>query len=210
MKKRRISSIIWLMLILVLKSLPAFSQVSINGAHCVIPGVKYQYFIGGDSTTTQSGIQICVQGGIIADTNITCYNGPFLPYVFVIWNENTVNGFVRIASVAGTDTLNITRTRELSAGLIDTSAGVQIVSVDSIPAPLNCSVAIGGNCNPFYQYQWQQSVNGVEWTNIPYAADINLSFSAQLPQLTYFRRQVTETISTSVAYSNVIMIQVVP
>jgi hypothetical protein len=67
---------------------------------------------------------------------------------------------------------------------------------------------MGGNCAPSYGYQWQQSFDDLSWTDIKDAILPNLEFVAPLDQTTYYRRKVTETISSSVEYSDIAIVLV--
>ncbi|MGC4036058.1 MAG: DUF6443 domain-containing protein [Chitinophagaceae bacterium] len=70
--------------------------------------------------------------------------------------------------------------------------------------------ASGGSCSPSYSYQWQSSPNNVTYTNISGATATTYNFSSALTATTYYRRMVTETVSSTVAYSNVATVTVMP
>jgi hypothetical protein len=80
---------------------------------------------------------------------------------------------------------------------------MQIIAYDTLPQTIRCSTAQGGNCQPGYQYQWQESDNQLNWADIPGAGSQNLTFQAPLVQTKFYRRRVTETGSGSIGYSDV-------
>jgi hypothetical protein len=63
---------------------------------------------------------------------------------------------------------------------------------------------------PSYSYQWQQSTDNVNFSDISGQTSLSLTFSAPLTITTYYRRKVTETVSGSVAYSNSATVTVMP
>ena len=89
---------------------------------------------------------------------------------------------------------------------INSAAKTQIIEIDSLPAIITCGIASGGSCSPLYAHQWQQSVNGISWTPIPGANGSSLSIITPLAESSYFRRQVTETSSGTIAYSDIAVV----
>jgi hypothetical protein len=187
-----------------------FSQVSLTGPTCVVPGITYQYRIQGnwDSTST---MQVCLSNGVIADStgSSTCTPaaGAPLSTVLVIWSPGS-NGSLSLKSKKGNSSISVKITSGLFAGGIDSVFLLQRIFKDSIPTSINCSPAGGGSCNPVYSYQWQQSLNNVSWSDIVGATGPNLSFGASVSQTTFFRRKVTETASGSISYSNAAVVDV--
>src|ERR1017187_6526815 len=180
-----------------------FSQVTISGPTCATPGIMYQYTISGnwDSTSTMN---VCINGGAIyddADTNECTPNGPPIARVLVDWDTSGVWSLT-VTSSSGNTTLNVSVIIPLTPGKIDSASKTQMIAHDSIPATITCSADAGGSCSPSYSYQWQQSHNMAEWTDIPGATDTSLSFSDTLKQSTFFRRKVTETISGTIDASD--------
>src|SRR5579862_2782522 len=198
-------------LVIILNSLSVIGQVSISGPTCVIPGVIYQYTISG-SWDPNSTMQLCVSGGIIADstdtTTCTPAGGAPLSAVTVIWSGNS-NGLLTLTSSIGNTSLNINLTQALAPGVLD-STGYQAIAYDTIPETINCSPDSGGFCSPSYADQWQQSLDQVTWTDIAGATSQNLNFTSPLPQTTFFRRKVVESGSGSIAYSNPAAVFVYP
>jgi hypothetical protein len=52
----------------------------------------------------------------------------------------------------------------LLPGTISNSS--QNINYNTLPAWLNCSAASGGSCTPTYNYQWQQSSDNVNFSDI--------------------------------------------
>src|SRR5260221_14621583 len=100
----------------------SFGQVTISGPTCVIPGTVYLYDIGANWDSASS-MQLCINGGIIADSagNTSCSgNGAPVSSVKVIWND-LANASINITSSKGNASFNINITDTLKAGSIDTS-----------------------------------------------------------------------------------------
>jgi hypothetical protein len=191
-------------------TLSCFSQISLSGPTCVIPGVIYQYKVTGnwDSTST---MQLCLSGGIIADSTdtntCTPIGGAPLSAVLVIWSNNS-SGSLTLTSTKGNASLSVSITQALAPGVIDSTTKIQSITYDSIPTTINCAVDVGGSCSPSYNDQWQQSVDMVTWIDIIGATGQNLNFSSPLTQSTLFRRKVTETVTGSIAYSDAAIVNV--
>jgi hypothetical protein len=183
------------------------AQVSISGPTCVNPRVIYQYVITGswDSTTT---MQICITGGVIANTADSCTpGGPPQSSIQIAWSAG-VSGSIMVHSSKGDSSLSVTLTDTLSGGAIVDSTASQQIPYLATPSIVLCSASSGGSCTPTYNYQWQQSPDLLTWVDIPQATFQNLPFSGQLQQSTFFRRKVTETNSNTIAYSGVAVINV--
>lgn len=75
----------------------------------------------------------------------------------------------------------------LTGGTI--SNPTQSVGCGTTPALIQASVASGGSCSPTYYYQWQQSTDNVNFTDIPGATSQNYQ-PGPLTATTYFRRRV--------------------
>jgi hypothetical protein len=188
---------------LLLASLPMAAQISIEGPGCIVPGVVYHYRIKGnwDSTST---MQVCLTGGYIRNadsTQVSC-TAPGMPLdgVLVIWNGP---GGLTITSTKGNATLTVTPTSPLHAGAIAESSQTQMISLNGMPAPISCAPDTGGACHPKYSCQWQQSVDQVNWTDVPGSTGAVMRFTTGLSQTLFYRRRVTETGSGTIDYSDV-------
>jgi len=182
----------------------AVAQMSLSGPACVLQGVQYQYEIGNRGTDTSS-VQFCITGGVIADTNATCSKTGNFSFIRVIWTDS-IGGVISVKSTSDSSSLNVSVTTVLDAGEIDTTNRLQTVSSDSVPPSIHCSPSTGANCNAVYVYQWQQSQDGVGWSDIAGAVSGSLSFTAPIGQSTYFRRKVIEQISRTDGVSDVALI----
>jgi hypothetical protein len=127
----------------------------------------------------------------------------------VVW-DNVSSGSLGLTSTQGDTTLTVQGTTPLSGGSIVGSLKTQSVQYNAMPGGINCSPASGGACSPNYTYQWQESVDNVNWTDIKGATGQNLGFTASKKQTVYCRRKVTEIVSGSIAYSDVAMVDVGP
>ena len=186
-----------------LSLIKGYSQITINGATCVLQGTQYQYDIiaGQDSSTT---VQVCITGGVLTGTNDSCVTSAGIFQAQVSWNASiTNNGTITVTIGSNTQTLNVSVSPQLSGGTIDTSIKNQFVDSTTIPATIACSAAVGGACSPSYTYQWQSSDDNLSWANIDSATSQNITFAAPLLQSGYYRRVTTEGVSKSIAYSDV-------
>lgn len=178
----------------------AFSQVSISGPTCAIPGIQYTFTISG-SWNTGTSMDWCVNGGVIVNNGGgSCKSGTPLPSIQVVFNTGFGNGSVSLTSSIGSSSKSVTSAPALSGGTI-TANQSQTIPSNTMPATISCGVATGGNCSPNYSYVWEISTNNINWTNTSFTSQ-NLTYTSSLSQTTYFRRKVTETGSGSNAYSN--------
>jgi hypothetical protein len=199
--------------ILMLIHIAAFSQPTITGPTCVMPGAVYQYTIKG-SWRASSTMQVCISGGNFRsrDTslkNCTPQAGAPLSSLLIVWS-NPGNGSLSLSSAIGNSTLNVTIVSLLQGGTMDSSSKKQLIGYDSIPSTIICSVDIGGSCSPVYADQWQQSFDMLSWKDIQGATSMNLSVSSPLTQATFYRRKVIEKTSGTIGYSDIAFVDVGP
>jgi hypothetical protein len=191
---------------LVFVNLSLFSQVSITGPTCVVPGTIYHYKISGPWKASTS-MQVCVSGGVLkgkdsVPNTCTPQGGAPLGGVLVQWT-GTGSKSITISSSEGNKTISISSINSLQAGSIAASSQKQVIGSDSIIfATIVCGAAIGGACSPSYSYQWQQSSDRVSWTNILGATSKDLPGS-RLKTTTFYRRKDMETTSGTIVYSDV-------
>lgn len=176
-------------------------------------GSGISYVIKG-SWKASSTMQVCLTGGVFStkDTTIsscTQKNGAPLSSVLVIWNSPGT-GTLNLSSALGNNSINVTIAALLQPGTIDSSSKKQLIGYDSLPATIFCSAESGGSCSPSYKDQWQQSADAVSWKDIAGATSKNLSITTPLKQAFFFRRKVTETVSGTIAYSDVAFVDVGP
>jgi hypothetical protein len=190
-----------LFLFIVLSNLTV-AQVGILGPTCVRPGFEYQYIITGN-WESESTSTVCVTGGIIADSGSSCISGNSFSVVRVTWSFDSDEGLIHLTSSEGNTSLALSITDTLRPGNVSQSVKKQVISADSIPRIIICAAARGGGCSPRYEYQWQQSTDDVNWENIAGSMSKDISFLTPLTKATYFRREVKETNSNSIEYSDV-------
>jgi len=178
------------------------TQVGISGPTCVTPGTVYQYLITGnwDSTAFMS---ICIHGGMIQATGDSCTpQGAPVGQVLVSWRAMG-NGTIIVTSSSGNAGMNVTVVAPLAPGSIDSLSRTQLLAPGDTPTNITCSAASNGACSPSYSYQWQRSFDRVSWENLDGITGLSLTIDSALTQSTYYRRQVTETSSNTIAYSDV-------
>jgi RHS repeat-associated protein len=179
----------------------ASSQLSITGNTCVATnGTQYQYTISGNWTSSTT-MTWSLTNGVIAGTSNAMKSGTPVPTIYVIWNSGVTSGKVTLttSNPTGSTYINISTSTSLVGGTISNSS--QTIAYNTIPATINCSVASGGGCSPSYAYQWQYSPDNITWADTSGMISQNLSFSQGLKTTTYFRRKVTESVSSTISYS---------
>jgi hypothetical protein len=189
------------------QGLISYSQVRISGPACVVPGTEYQYELYG-KFDKQSEINICVEGGMVAANNNSCYKVSNAKYVRIIWSEDIAKGNISITSATGKGSFSVRPTRALQGGKIDTLLKVQRAQSAGVSKTINCSPGIGGSCNPSFSYQWQQSDDNLHWKEIKGEVFQNLSYSPKSGRAVFLRRKIMDTVSNSIAYSDVAVIVV--
>jgi len=178
----------------------------------MIPGTVCHYVITGkwDHTAT---MQACISGGNFNDGSTCTPSGKIINSLLVIWNTNG-SGTLNVSSSNGNASLTVTATQVLSGGSIVTGEKTQTYSRNVHQYYFHCSNPSGGSCKPSYSYQWQQSIDMLQWTDITGATKSNLTYNDSIQFNTYFRRKVTDKNSSSVAYSDIaglsIIIPVMP
>jgi RHS repeat-associated protein len=180
----------------------AVSGQAISGNTCVVQGSTETYSYSGpyDGFTY---FEWCVTGGVFTGTPYTCVAGGGMATVQITWASNTTSGsVVCYPSNAGSASINVTCVIPVTGGAITAATKTQTLRNNLVPAAINCTPSTGGGCFTTYSYQWQQSTDMSNWTNVSGATGQNLGFSAPLPQTTYFRRRVSETFG-GVAYSDI-------
>lgn len=186
----------------------AFGQVSIKGATCVVTGLVYQYDITGEWKQNDK-ISICIEGGILTESNTTCIDKQSVSFIRVKWGENKTSGKITVNSQEGTADISVNIALSFNAGSIETPER-QTVTATKIPTSLSCTEARGGNCSPSFSYQWEQSFDRLHWVTLSGATARNLSFTVPLAQTTFFRRRVLESKSHTIGYTNQVAVFVIP
>ncbi len=170
------------------------AQCTISGVSSVTCGSTSTFIISGCSPTNWT-----TSCGTIQSHTTTS--------VTISFNSTTCSNatITAIGTTAAPKVVTITAPA-LSAGTI--SNPLQTIIYNTIPVTITASGATGGNCAGTYNYQWQQSTDQVNWTNISGATSLNLNFSTNVTQQTYYRRKVTETKSGSIGYSAVATVNI--
>jgi RHS repeat-associated protein len=106
---------------------------------------------------------------------------------------------------ANSNAITVVVAPELLAGSIncDNSSVLSGTSPGSINS---VSAASQGNCGSSYSYQWQQSTDGITYSDIVTATGLSYT-PGNLVTTTYYRRKVT--CSSEIKYSNVVIITVI-
>lgn len=182
---------------LLLCGFSANSQVAITGPDCVLAETEYQYNLTG---SISSGAQLCITGGKIVGSALNCISSPAAAFVRIIWTGS--KGSLTLTTEQGNASVQVTMINSMRAGIISGTTKKQFIEYNTFPPAITCGSATGGSCSPSYAFQWQQSLDNLNWEDIRGATGQNLSSMPQLLQTTFYRRKVTETHSGSIAYSD--------
>ena len=177
-----------------------FSQVTAAGPVCVMTGTTYSYQIT-STWSSSSTMQICVKGGIIAETTDSCSgNNVPVSVASVTWNSPGPGKLI-ITTSSGNASLDVNIISPLIPGDIVQTNKTQSIGYNSSASTIDCAPATGGNCSPSYVYQWQLSDDNLMWKPVTGATGKSIKLTGTLKKTSYLRRMVTEKISGMVAYS---------
>src|SRR5690348_12411689 len=132
-------------LLLLFYSTTALGQLGITGPDCVLTRLTYQYNIEGERKINDK-IKVCVEGGVIAETSISCLENENLSSVRVKWSERTSTGKITLTSLAGTSTINVNIATAFRPGIIETTDR-QVINYNNLSPSLSCTQASGGTCS---------------------------------------------------------------
>lgn len=192
-------------LFLCLPSLKA--QVQLKGATCILPGVAYQYEMSAPCKSEES-IRVCIEGGLIMVTSDSCYVGKWPPYIRVVWFENAKKYSIAIVNSACSEYFPINVMKELKGGQISSDNKLQPVTKLELARTIVCTEASGGSCDNQFKYQWEISDDNLHWVEIRGADSKDFIIKETYKQSTFLRRKVIETVSNSIAYSDVAIIAI--
>jgi Fe-S cluster assembly iron-binding protein IscA len=140
-----------------------------------------------------------IQNQYVLDPFYTVFTSNSGTYKFRLLIDN--NGCSGVSNLL---TLTVSGTSALTAGTIVGNQSSCGQSLD--PAGFTSSAAAGGMSPPNYTYQWQSSIDGVNFTNIANNATSTTYNSPAINQTTYFRRSVRS--GGCSAFSNVLSVLV--
>ena len=189
--------IISLVILLSINSSISYAQAGITGPTCATIGVPTSYVLyaySGNCSYYVSNATLSTGGtggSHSAAGNFT---------ITVTWSGN---GSVNIYSSGGNASLSVSTNTPFSAGSIS-SGQTQTINYGTTPVAINCAASTGGTCStPNIVYQWQQSPDNINFSNISGATSQNLGFSSGATQTAYYRRFATETTGNHSGFSNV-------
>jgi len=188
-----------------LLSITVSGQTIVDGPTCVLAGVEYQYNIKGNIS---DGAQLCVTGGQITGSASACTSDLKLGYVRVVWSGKT--GSIAFTSTEGNSSNTINVTSPLQSGIVSNTGKQQFISYNASPVLISCDMPTGGSCGFSYSFQWQQSLDDLNWQDIKGATGQNLTSVSPLKLTTFFRRRTIETTSGTITYSASAAIYVAP
>lgn len=203
-------------IIILLVTYSSYGQgVQITGTASVQRGNSYSYSAtyNGSGTYSYSGTYSwTITGGYITGTaNTTSKSGSTSgPLLFVslnvTWTTPSSSASLALTLTIGNATKTITVYAPLSTGTISPTStninyGANVVFTGT--------AATGGATSPVYNYQWQKSMDAVNWTDISGATSLNYT-SDTLQTARYFRRKVTETTTSTIAYTSTATVNVYP
>jgi|GEM_PF-1019812 len=181
-------------------------QPYVMGTSCIQLNTEYHYFVGGVSDY-QANFTWSVSGGTITESYTTYANGDGLSSIHVTFTS--LGGAIWVQSYEGSSpqySVNVLTT--LSPGSIYSNA-YQNISYNTTPSTIYAAGATEG-CPGTHSYQWQQSPNNSNWTDMSGKTSENLTFSSGLTQTMYYRRKVTGANSGSDGYTGSATVDVNP
>lgn len=189
-----------------------FAQVGLTGSTTVVYGSSYTYYptYNGSSSYSYTGTySYSITGGSESSTGNmyksgTCSSVLYSIGINITW---TTSGYLQFSSGLGSATLTVTVVPALQPGAISPSS--QTINYGTVPSAITGTAASGGAATPAYQYQWQSSPDNVSWAAITGATSQNYS-PGLMYNTTYFRRMVTETTTSAVAYTSSVLVTVYP
>ena len=193
-----------LVTIIILHSFNAYTQLAIIGPECVLSGVQYQYNINGNIPPQ---VKLCIKGGKLSDSS-ACASDLSLGFIKIIWTGD--KGSISLTSDSGNFSAEVFITLPLQPGNIDSTYRKQFIKYQTVPLNISCSKSSGGGCGPSYSFQWQQSLNNLDWQDVPGATQQNLIKIRSLTETTFYRRRTVENISGSIVYSDAAVVYVAP
>ncbi|MGC4038696.1 MAG: hypothetical protein QM764_22220 [Chitinophagaceae bacterium] len=185
-----------------LLSFSGFSQLSIEGQTCVLSGTEYLYNLRGN---IPDGAQVCVNGGTITGVTSSCTSALGGGSIRVTWTDK--KGTISLKSGQGNASLDVVVTMPLDPGTIS-SVKAELISFKASCSAISCGKPTGGGCSATYSFQWQRSLNNLNWEDIKGATGQNLGALSALTDTYFYRRRVTENNSQTVAYSDVTVVYV--
>ena len=191
------------LLIALVVSFPASAQVSISGTTCANSGTQYTYTIAGNWNSSTFMSWSITGAGTFSGSS----SGTPCPQVHVTWTgSGTLH--VTCSNPSGSASLSVSISSSVTGGTVSPSS--QTINYNTTPGSISCTASMGGSCSPSYSYQWQSSVDNVNYSNIASGGTGQNYSPGQLTQTTYFRRFVTETVGGTTAYSTVSTVLVNP
>lgn len=190
-------------------SASAFAGVYISGQTCVQSGsTQYTYNIGVTTPTTWNNSTHMSWSASGGATFVGTHSGTPWPSATLTFSGSASPVIITLTTDVGTATLSVSVTTALAGGTV--TPITQTVD-NQIPATISVNNDGGGACTPSYTYQWMSSTDNVNFSNVTSGGTgASLSFTAQPPVTTYYKRKITETNSSSTAYSTVATVTVIP
>ncbi len=197
-----------LFIVLCFSGVGASGQMTISGPTCATIGQSNTYSVS-SSYTSGYPTQWQISGGTITATGSISQNGTGLSSITVVWNSSSCTVNVHVYSPSGPSaTLNVSGTSALVPGTISGNASQTVYN--TTPGTISCTAATYGGCSPVtYNYQWQQSTDQSNWSDISGATGQNLSFSGVPAVTTYYRRYVVSNAYQN-GYSGTAVVNVLP
>ena len=173
---------VFLSLAIICSTLYANSQVVITGYHCVQSGVVSYFGVSGTWSSSTTMTWTCT--GCTFSGSST---GTPLPSIGATFNSGgTV--FLTTTNPSSSSSYVVSIGVTLQPGTI--SNPTQTIAYNTVPTPISASSPTGGDCSATtYTYQWQQSSDNSNFSDISGATSTSYAPPA-LTATTYYRRQV--------------------
>jgi|GEM_PF-1171043 len=184
-------------LILLLSQNKVFSQYQITGYTPVITGVNYgPYTISGGTWSTSD--HWCAVGGTLNGTTNTCVNNNGTPSVSVTWTGSGTLSYYQSGSGTPVATYAVTAYTIVNNIMQNPNAEFAPNLYPYVPLSQFYTLHLTGSAvvipTAIINYQWQISLDNVNYTALPNGATQNYTYSHIFTQTTWFRRVVSVTL----------------
>ncbi|WP_242922384.1 gliding motility-associated C-terminal domain-containing protein [Pontibacter liquoris] len=171
-----------------------------------------------DNVTTCAGSNASLsvknaQSGMTYNWYTASVGGTFLGSGITFTSDAlTANTTFYVEAANGSGCVSSTR----KAVVVSVVSAISNNTISAVPAicygetPARITGTVPGGTNGAYTYQWQQSDNGVRFTDVAGATAQSYSPTGAYTRTTWFRRKVTATGPCPESYSNLVKVVVVP
>ena len=187
----------------------AWSQASISGPSCVLPGDSYGPYTINGASWWNSNDKWCVTGGTINSTGNSCVNNIGAPSIGITWNTGITTGTIAYYSPATAST----PIAKLTVSVVNPgSISPSVIYVpNGLPATVTLTASGASGCSGTFSYQWLvSSDNGSSWSDLSGVKGLSYTVTATYTTNYQYRIAVTNSNMGGYAYSNRAVVVAMP